>query len=408
LVCLWILVCASELIVWNLKLRNYLFTENPVIEISASLLNDLIWVLPALALPLYIIYLIFKGTGNKIARLSFCFSGLLVYILAFMDLGNYFRYLLYLLIPFVSLFVYHLLKIRPLRLHTVLFMGALCGLFLHYKIQLIPKLPFIQSPGDSTLSILTYNIKTYQPVKNQLKCVQFIKKSNADLVFVQEMDANLRKLIELHLSAYYPYQLWADKSFDYTGGLILSRVPFISSTNIQMGTTFSSGLSNLNHATIRFQDQEINLFNCHLFHGAHLFLDLVRQEKNRLTRWQKFLEASQRHRGEALQLAGQTSGCNTPIILVGDFNNTPNSHVYRLFSHSMHNAFEKAGWGLGTTYGYDSVLSIVPKKLHFLIFDFLRIDHIFCSSHFNILSAQVFSVDGSDHRPMLIKVRLVK
>ena len=403
---LWLLMCALELFVWRRDIRLFLFAENPAIEISVSLLNDLIWVPLGLTLPLYIIYMIFKGSRNYFLRLSSCLLGSGTLVLALMHLDGYFKYLLYLIIPFIALYFYHVIHTRPLRIHVIVYMLALCGLFIHYKIQLIPKLSFLQSSSVSTFTVLTYNIQTYQPIKNQIKCVKFVEKANADIVFIQEMDGNLRNVIRSRLSKYYPYQLWSDKSYDYTGGLILSRFPFITRSNIQLGTIFSRGQSNLNHATIQFHGQEIHLYNCHLFHGAHLFLDLVRQEKNRQVRWQKFLEASNRHQGEAMQIATRVQEQQAPVILVGDFNNTPNSYVYQLFSRTMQNAYACAGWGLGGTYGHKSVYSLVLPRLRFLIFDFLRIDHIFCSHDFKVLSAQVFQVEGSDHRPMLVQIRL--
>jgi endonuclease/exonuclease/phosphatase (EEP) superfamily protein YafD len=403
---LWLVMAALQLLVWNTTIRTFLFDDNPAFEISASLLNDLIWVPVALCLPIYLVFFILKGTRNFWLRLSGLAVGWLILLIALLHLGEYFGYLFYLIVPFSALLFHHIVFVRPVRIHIILFTVTLYGLIMHYQTQLFPRLMLLHPSQQSTFSIMTYNIMTYQPMENQLQSIEFIKEEKPDLLFLQEMDKSLRSLLKSRISKYYPYQLWADESMDYSGGVILSRFPIVSSTNIGIGTIYSKDQSNLNHAIINYNGQNIHLYNCHLFHGSHYFIDLVRKETNRKQRWKNFLNASLRHQGEAAKIASLVFGKNEPVILVGDFNNTPNSAIYHLFNDSLNNAFEKAGWGLGTTFGYKSIKAMIPPALDFLLFDFLRIDHIFCSHDFDIISARVYPVDGSDHRPMMAIVRL--
>ena len=107
-----------------------------------------------------------------------------------------------------------------------------------------------------------------------------------------------------------------------------------------------------------------------------------------------------------LTIAEQVFPVNAPLIIAGDFNDTPNSAIYHLFSGKLQNAFAKAGWGLGGTFGHKSLVSSVPEKGRFLLFDFLRIDHVFCSKDFNVCGAKVLKFNASDHRPQIIDLRL--
>jgi endonuclease/exonuclease/phosphatase family metal-dependent hydrolase len=56
-----------------------------------------------------------------------------------------------------------------------------------------------------------------------------------------------------------------------------------------------------------------------------------------------------------------------PVIVCGDFNDTPLSYSYRLMSKGLKDSFMEKGWGLGTTYA-----GALPA---------LRIDYILCSQH---------------------------
>ncbi|NCA86198.1 MAG: hypothetical protein EOM83_11595 [Clostridia bacterium] len=75
-----------------------------------------------------------------------------------------------------------------------------------------------------------------------------------------------------------------------------------------------------------------------------------------------------------------------PVIVCGDFNDTPASFVYRTISKNLGDAFLEAGTGLGTTYAGG-----LP---------FLRIDYILHSPQLKALHYQKHFVDYSDHYPI--------
>ena len=73
----------------------------------------------------------------------------------------------------------------------------------------------------------------------------------------------------------------------------------------------------------------------------------------------------------------------TPFILCGDFNSTSNQWAYRHIANGRQDAFEIAGEGWGKTY---------HRRL-----PVVRIDYIFASEGWRVLSSDVLSTGTSDH-----------
>ena len=76
-----------------------------------------------------------------------------------------------------------------------------------------------------------------------------------------------------------------------------------------------------------------------------------------------------------------------PVIICGDFNDTPNSYAYQQLSSGLKDAFVEKGVGLGRSYNGKS-----PS---------LRIDYILYSPKLNIHSFSTKSIKLSDHYPIV-------
>ena len=76
-----------------------------------------------------------------------------------------------------------------------------------------------------------------------------------------------------------------------------------------------------------------------------------------------------------------------PIILCGDFNDTPTSFTYKQLSEGLNDSYTNAGSGLGQTYNGK--------------FPILRIDYILHSPEFKINSFKTTKVNLSDHLPIV-------
>ena len=82
-----------------------------------------------------------------------------------------------------------------------------------------------------------------------------------------------------------------------------------------------------------------------------------------------------------------------PIILCGDFNDTPNSYVHHRISQSLTDCYVATGNGPGWSYRQHRML--------------VRIDNIFCSSHFKPYACKVDSkITASDHFPVVCWLKM--
>lgn len=76
------------------------------------------------------------------------------------------------------------------------------------------------------------------------------------------------------------------------------------------------------------------------------------------------------------------------IILMGDFNDTPISYAHHMMCSRLTDAYRATGNGIGRSFNKDAI--------------YVRIDNIFCSSHFKPYAVKVDdSVPFSDHYPII-------
>jgi len=78
-----------------------------------------------------------------------------------------------------------------------------------------------------------------------------------------------------------------------------------------------------------------------------------------------------------------------PVILAGDFNDTPVSYSYRQIDNELDDTFVDAGKGLGQT--------------HAQMLPLLRIDYIFHSEELKTIEHKIINKDYSDHFPVVAR-----
>ena len=99
------------------------------------------------------------------------------------------------------------------------------------------------------------------------------------------------------------------------------------------------------------------------------------------------------HRSRQVDMIKQhVSQSPYPVVLAGDFNDTPMSYTYHTLADSFKDSFVEAGRGLGTTYR-----GRIP---------FLRIDYIMADGRLSFLVHTVDKSPVSDHYPVTAEVVL--
>ncbi|HEX6533724.1 MAG TPA: glycoside hydrolase family 3 N-terminal domain-containing protein [Gemmatimonadaceae bacterium] len=242
-----------------------------------------------------------------------------------------------------------------------------------------------------TARVLVYNIhagKSAAGADNLAGVADLVRDSGADIVLLQEVDQETRRSGGVDqpavLAARTGMHVAFGSALDYDGGkygvAILSRWPIVSDTMIPLPVTSPprrAGGSYEPRGALRVRVAtpmgQLTVIDTHL--DATGDDHWRRQEADTIAS----LVARERRRA-ALVIAG------------GDFNSTPESAVQGTLRAGMRDSWSECATGDGFTYPDD-----VPAK---------RIDYLYLGGLVRCRSARVLETHLSDHRPLLVELRL--
>jgi endonuclease/exonuclease/phosphatase family metal-dependent hydrolase len=279
---------------------------------------------------------------------------------------------------------------------------------MHYGCQLVPSL--WAHPEKQDIKILTYNIFGNANEQRRQEVIETIRREQPDIVCCTEYrPRNDGDIFERTLGDLYPYSVSnMDKNSWGTGELILSRFP----VNTKHINDFDPGDAIIAQMDVR--GAKVDIVTVHLERiGRQIrrhIMDSSRSLREKVTTVSEIEMLKDTTKfTHAQKLLDTLALFQNPLIICGDFNDTPNSRVYHLFSRNYVNTFSSAGWGLGATFG-ESWMRIRMRNIPFFSFfgrDILRIDHIFVSRDFDTISSKVITdAEGSDHKPVISVVRI--
>lgn len=189
----------------------------------------------------------------------------------------------------------------------------------------------------------------------------------------------------------------ADLKYSYhcktRGTAIYTSLPIIHSGCIDFQNTVNSAL----YADLRFpQGDTVRIFNIHLQSNqiSHLTDEMLKEKnlggeenwKRTRTALGRYIRTAGFRVQQIKKVMEAVRKSPHPVILCGDFNEGPQSYVYRIVEDELIDAFVKKGQGFSSTYA-----GSLP---------FLRIDHIFTSEEFEVRDYAVGSMKLSDHYPV--------
>ena len=263
---------------------------------------------------------------------------------------------------------------------------------------------------DDCIGVVSYNVCTYGgnfKYKDAFeRILDYFKQQDADIVCVQEDVDTWRRYAFKKYKSIYPYNdtTYFSKSAASTNGVgIHTRYPILRKERIPYPSLANGSVA---YYLLRGTDTLL-VINNHL-EGTHL------SSKDR-SRYKNILKGEVKGdtvRSESMYLLGKL-GHNAakravgveavrrymdahrqyPIIVCGDFNDTPISYARHTLSQDMTDCFAASGSGVGLSYNQKGF--------------WVRIDHILCSSEFIPYNCVVDSkIDFSDHYPIRCKLKL--
>jgi endonuclease/exonuclease/phosphatase family metal-dependent hydrolase len=249
-----------------------------------------------------------------------------------------------------------------------------------------------------TLNVLSFNSETF-PLSTH---AHFNATAlTADIACFQEYSPNTQ--IEKQYTAKVEKLTTFDKNREI-GLALLSKYPIVKQYGRIWNRANDPNINGFLCADIAYGADTIRVVNVHLWSmGVRTNLVLDALKAGHMGRFTfELLDTFRRlkegflHRSEQLQeVELYVAGCRYPVIICGDFNETPIGYSYGKLSQNFRNAFEEAGQGLGFT------LNRQPY--------WARIDQQFVSADWHIKTCQTLSgIAFSDHFPVLAQYVLKK
>ncbi len=242
--------------------------------------------------------------------------------------------------------------------------------------------------GLPEFTVMTYNLGNGRARPERL--VGLLSRDEAQVVALQEVSAEQAQALEENLAEKYPYRALFPGGF--AGKALLSQFPILRAELLSLG------------------DERPDLLTEMEFDGVKITVISAHPPPPRPGRHGVRFSASTW--GEIQSLA-KLACLSDPCLLLGDFNLVPSQTEYTFIrSQGLKDAFAEAGKGRGAT---------LPKRIgpwkRFLWLNrllawvplppLLRVDYLWCSPGVLPLAAWVGEDAGSDHLPLLGKVRVI-
>ena len=252
------------------------------------------------------------------------------------------------------------------------------------------------------LKVLTYNVHQYKNYfvnkKAGNKIFEFFEEEQPDILCIQEAYMNSGSLHPAKLiNSGYSLKYFNSTKVNSNYGIITySKFPIIHKDEIR----FKGSNNIFNYSDIKYHGDTIRVYNCHLeSYGLRLdqytFMDTLALDQRRIEEFKsigrKLKEGNKNRVPQIKALVQSIKNCPLPVIVCGDFNDTPVSYSYGQITKLLNDAFVEAGNGLSFTY---------RKK-----YTPYRIDYIFYGNEFDAFNYMKYDLNLSDHDPVSASIQ---
>ena len=217
-------------------------------------------------------------------------------------------------------------------------------------------------------------------------------KPQPDIILLQEVNHVVEKI--LPSKSIYPYY----HKLKRRGTAILSKYPIQKEGAIDFGAKPNSCV----WADINIDGQVIRTYSVHLEsnklseESVKMITKSEHDRSNLITEVGKMVNQYHKYSyvraNQAQRIKKHAISSPHPVIIAGDFNETPISHTYQNLSANMNDAWLDKGIGLGSTW-----IGLIPM---------LRIDYLLSDKNLEIQSYQRLKSRLSDHYPIKASYKL--
>ncbi len=327
----------------------------------------------------------------------------------FAFLGLIYSFLLFINILFVFLWIFQKSKL--------FLISAICILLGWNSLTVFYQISFNHKEDGATqkaIHVLSYNVRVFDlwnwsNEKNSANLTfDFIRKSKAKIVCLQEFYSSIAKGKNAKDSltknsvlkfAHISYTVKNNKTYNH-GIATFSSYPIVAKGIIEL----KKGDNFCIFSDIEVGRDTIRVYNLHLesihfgYDDYQLIENLnssdtidVKGIKNIL---KKLKRGYKKRSTQSALVSAHIEKCKYPIILCGDFNDTPVSYVYKQLTKKLLDSFCETGNGIGSTY--------INK------FSTFRIDYILHSTTLKSYNFETPHIGFSDHYPVECIIEISK
>jgi len=264
-------------------------------------------------------------------------------------------------------------------------------------------------PAKDKLTVMTYNTHGFfqkLPNGDFAQTVDsisaFIHRVNPDVICFQEYESmrnsDSKKIDELLTDWRYRTTFLSVGDDWYGWGIaIFSKHPMFDAHSI----SFENSNNAAQFADILFRGDTLRIFNNHL-QSNHITeerrlqmenMDIDNGSDGLIREVGSSLRTNFRKRAVQADSISEMIGSSPyPVIVVGDFNDTPLSYAYRTMLGKLNDTFKEKGSGYGYTFNN--------------LFRLLRIDYIFTSPQLTTVQYSSERLPWSDHNPVWVRLKM--
>ena len=357
----------------------------------------------------------------KIATIICLSSLILSYLCPFIHPGTFwplpFFGLAYPIIFLFSLLFLIIWTIAKSKWALVVLFVILLGGKLHFRMISFASDPEILPSNELSIHVMSYNVRLFdlyqwtmsEKYENRDSIFHYIQNENPDVICFQEFyhqdkptnfstrDA-LRKLLNIKdYHERYSHKLKGRQNF---GVAMLSKYPMIAKGDVVFKDDYHNDNNYCIYADIVKNKDTFRIYNVHLQSikfkkdDYAVFGEVSDNAEFKKSNVRLMLDklriAFPKRADQALTVVEHINTSPYPVIICGDFNDTPLSYTYNQFNQKMIDAFRNCSSGIGATYA-----GRVPAG---------RIDYIF---HTQDLKSSQFIIQEeihSDHRAISCRI----